>query len=90
MPMKWKLKFTSCPIGKWGKLTSKDQHQFIKDLKNLLEKTEPMAALPDELVRSLYSFHNITHGSKKKTSGCGPCVANVERDLRTWLDKVTG
>ena len=85
MAAKNRFKYSSCPIHKFETtpLTPKDK-ALMKNTKKFLKDIEGKNSLSSTEVHELYSYHNITHGSKEKSSGCAPCVKSTLKDLQAW------
>ena len=87
MAVKCKLKFARCPIMKWSPAdATKEDLGFMKRATKFVKSIEGKASLSAQEVQELFSFHNETHSSKKKSSGCAPCVKGAVNDLSKWVE----
>ncbi len=77
MPVKTRLKVSSCPLGKWHAEISAEQVAEIKKLINGIGHTIPM-----DVNRKLTQIWNKTTGENKKVSSCSSCVRQMVEDMQ--------
>jgi hypothetical protein len=89
MSIKCKVKFARCPIMKWSPTeATKEEMNFFRDASRFTKKMNGKNSLSSNEIQELYKFHNHTHGSKRKSSGCAPCVKSAMEDLTKWVNEI--
>lgn len=83
MKIKTKLKFASCPIGKWG--PDFIDGQLLEKMRGFLEGILTKSSLTWEEVVELYNYINSLSKRRYKVSSCPTCIANFITELAEHL-----
>ena len=85
MPVKTKLMFAKCPLGKWESFRlSKEE---IEELKTFVGGL-PLSSLSREQVKKLYELKSKLTGRREQPSTCGSCVNSLIKEFKKQLEQL--
>jgi hypothetical protein len=82
MPVKTRLMFAKCPMGKWDSFRlSKEEIQELKEFVNGL----PLSKLSNEQVTKLFEMKSKITGRRESATRCGSCVNSLINEFKKQL-----
>ena len=84
MPVKAKLAFLACPLGKWSAMLSK---RDIVRLKRLIERIDSTKQIVDADRNELYQLYKQALDTTVENTTCAPCVRKWYNELKETLQQ---
>jgi hypothetical protein len=82
MPIKTRLRISSCPLNKWTSELSKDD---LADIKILLKELEGKNVISGNQNAQLTTLWNKASGGRKTVSSCKSCVRKTIEELKAFM-----
>ena len=86
MPVKTKLRFASCPAGRWSAFEVKPHE--VEELRAFMAEITGKAKIDEQQAARLFAWKSKITGRREQFTTCGACVRELIQEINKQLDAI--